>query len=245
MLPQAGADGITIFDAVDKQLGLKLEAQKVPMPVLVVDRANQKPTANPPGVAQSLPAISPEFEVASIRPSPPGALIEPVPTQPGGHFNVRGMLLRNLITQAWDLPLREELVGAPKFVDSARFEIVAKAPPASTTNGTAFYNDDLTAMLRALLVDRFKMVTHYEDRPMETYTIVAEKPKLKQADPSNRSGCKRTNPTPSQPNVVATCLNMTMAQFVERLPGHHAELFPLRRAGRHRAQRRLGFRSDL
>jgi uncharacterized protein (TIGR03435 family) len=31
-LAAAGADGISIFDAVDKQLGLKLEASKVAIP---------------------------------------------------------------------------------------------------------------------------------------------------------------------------------------------------------------------
>ncbi len=36
-LPYAGADGVTLFDAVDRQLGLKLAKGKLPMPVLVVD----------------------------------------------------------------------------------------------------------------------------------------------------------------------------------------------------------------
>src|ERR1700680_4719888 len=53
LLAQAGPDGISIFDAVDKQLGLKLEAQKLPTPVIVVDSVNRKPTANPAGVTQS------------------------------------------------------------------------------------------------------------------------------------------------------------------------------------------------
>ena len=57
LLSQAGADGITIFDAVDKQLGLKLEPQKVPTPVIVVDSVNQKPTDNPPGVTTKPAAL--------------------------------------------------------------------------------------------------------------------------------------------------------------------------------------------
>ena len=54
-LALAGADGNTILDAVDKQLGLKLEAQKIATPVIVVDSVNQKPTDNPPGVVTKLP----------------------------------------------------------------------------------------------------------------------------------------------------------------------------------------------
>jgi uncharacterized protein (TIGR03435 family) len=73
MLGLAGADGISVFDVVDKQLGLKLEEQKIPLPVIVVDSANQKPSDNPEGVTTALPPPPPaEFEVADIKPSPPG-----------------------------------------------------------------------------------------------------------------------------------------------------------------------------
>src|SRR6185295_412163 len=52
-LAAAGADGISIFDAVDKQLGLKLEPQQMAMAVIIIDKVNQKPTDNLPGVGQS------------------------------------------------------------------------------------------------------------------------------------------------------------------------------------------------
>ena len=38
--------GITIFEAVEKQLGLKLQKQKKQMPVIVIDHIEQKPTEN-------------------------------------------------------------------------------------------------------------------------------------------------------------------------------------------------------
>jgi uncharacterized protein (TIGR03435 family) len=37
---------ISLYEALEKQLGLKLETQKSPMPVLVVDHVEQKPTDN-------------------------------------------------------------------------------------------------------------------------------------------------------------------------------------------------------
>jgi uncharacterized protein (TIGR03435 family) len=52
-----GNDRISIFDAVAKQLGLKLEERQVPTPVIVVDSVNQKPSENPPGTAAALPPI--------------------------------------------------------------------------------------------------------------------------------------------------------------------------------------------
>jgi uncharacterized protein (TIGR03435 family) len=37
---------LTLFEAVDRQLGLKLSVQKHPMPVVVVDHVDRKPTEN-------------------------------------------------------------------------------------------------------------------------------------------------------------------------------------------------------
>ena len=47
--PAAGGDasdptgGVSLFDAVDRQLGLKLEMRKQPMKVLVIDSIQEKP----------------------------------------------------------------------------------------------------------------------------------------------------------------------------------------------------------
>jgi uncharacterized protein (TIGR03435 family) len=38
--------GISLFDALDKQLGLKLEMQRRPEPVFVIDHIEEKPTDN-------------------------------------------------------------------------------------------------------------------------------------------------------------------------------------------------------
>ena len=38
--------GISLFDAMEKQIGIKMEIQKRPMPVLVIDHIDQKPTDN-------------------------------------------------------------------------------------------------------------------------------------------------------------------------------------------------------
>jgi uncharacterized protein (TIGR03435 family) len=225
-LPQAGADGISIFDAIDRQLGLKLELQKAPGPVIVVDSVNQKPTANPPGLKEALPP-SPlaEFDVADVKLSMPDA--RPYGRiQPGGRLDLQGFTLKMLINIAWDINDDEMLAGAPKWLDSTRYSVLAKT--SSATSGPAgamqIDIDDVRLMLRALLVERFKLATHTEDRPVSAYTLMAAKPKLAKADPENRTGCKESVALPKDPrnaspalSRLVTCQNITMAQFADQL----------------------------
>ena len=117
LLGTAGAEGISIFDAMDKQLGLKLDAQKMPMAVVVVDSVNEKPTENSPEVAASLPAAPPaEFEVAVIKPSLPDAT--PGGRIDGGQVSLQATPLNFLIAFAWNLNPndKEQMAGAPKWL---------------------------------------------------------------------------------------------------------------------------------
>jgi uncharacterized protein (TIGR03435 family) len=63
--------GIKLFDAL-QMIGLRLESQAQVVPVLAVDRVNRNPTPNAPDVAAKLPAAPDAFEVAEVKPSPPG-----------------------------------------------------------------------------------------------------------------------------------------------------------------------------
>jgi len=220
----AGVDHISVFDAVEKQLGLKLEPDKASVPVIVVDSVNQMPTGNPPGVTASLPPAPPaEFEVATIKPSPPDAR-NTMGRIEHGRVNVQNMPLKNLIQVAWDINADELLAGAPKFVDSAHFDVVAKA--SIPAGGQELDFEDLRLMLRALLIDRFDLKVHMEERSVDGYVLTASKPKMQKADSSNRTGCKEgPGPDGKDPRIqypilsrLFYCQNMTMAQFADRLP---------------------------
>ena len=221
----AGSAGVTLFDAIDKQLGLKLEEQKLPTTVIIVDRVNEKPGANPPDAAQKLSPLPPaEFEVAVIKPPGASRNAGSLGVQTGGRVNIPGALmpLKTLIKVAWNRDPNEPLIGAPKWLDSARFDIIAKLPAAvMAANGTPPPVQTLGPMLRALLIDRFKMKIHYEDRPVTAYALVAAKPKLRKADPSVRTGCKLGNgPNAGAlglPSRTVSCQNMTMVQFADQL----------------------------
>jgi uncharacterized protein (TIGR03435 family) len=226
-----GADTETtsLFDAVDKQLGLKLDPTKIATPVLIVDSVNRKPTDNPPGVITSLPEIPAEFEVADIKLSEPGAA--PVASQgfqPGGRVNLRNFPLITLINLALNPAGPDMLVGVPKGLDSVRVDLVAKMPSSGLPVANQGIDlDALRPALKALLIERFKMTLHTEDRPVNAYRLVAAKPKLqKTTDPLMRTGCKEgPGPDGKDPRVgnplisrLLSCQNMTMAEFAEQLP---------------------------
>jgi uncharacterized protein (TIGR03435 family) len=217
---------ITVFDAVDKQLGLKLEERERPTPVLVVDGVNEKPTPNPPGTAEMLPTVAPPtaFEVASVKPADPGRM-GGLMVQPGGRVTGQGVPMRMLLMRAFNAFTGDEIAELPAWVGTARFDITAKAP-APDPSAPPLDMETLAPMLRALLADRFKMTYHTEERQVEAYCLIAAKPKLKKADPASRTSCKFPNPPPGAPpgSRVIACQNVTMAQFADQLQRQSPEL---------------------
>lgn len=227
-IPIAGPDAMTMVDAVDKQLGLRIEEHKIPTGVLVIDQVNRRPTDNPPDLDARLPSLPPaEFEVADIKPTVPGSRQDAAITlgfQPGGRVDLPGISMRLAATMAWNLNSNAAIPGAPKWFDTAQFDIVAKAPAAYVSANGGGGPDDLGPMMQALLKDRFKMKVHFEDQLVTAYTLIAAKPKLKKADPASRIGCKiGTGPIVSNAGLfplasrMVTCRNITMAQFAEQL----------------------------
>lgn len=212
---------ISVFNAIDRQLGLKLEQQHIPTSVLLVDRVDQKPAENPPGTAEALPPIPApvEFEVATIKPTDPNARpFGRFQMQPGGRLVIEGLPLRFLISRAFNTNNNEMVTGLPPWADTERFDINALASDGTFSAGMD--QEVLAPMLRALLADRFKMTYHTEERPVSAYTLLAVNPKMKKADPASRTWCKNgTSPPPgSGPGTsVLNCQNVTMAQFAERL----------------------------
>ncbi len=219
-------DRIPASDAIEKQLGLKLEQRPIPTPVIVVDSVNRTPTDNPPGVDAAFPAIPAptEFEVADVRPTDPAARMGGrTQVQPGGRVTMDGVPLRMLIMQSFGTPFNrgEDVVGVPDWAMSERFDIKAKAPSEGSSGMM-----DMAPLLRALLVDRFKLKYHTEERPETAYTLVSAKPKMKKADPASRTSCKRGQgpANAARGSQTLTCQNITMAQFVDELRGMGPDL---------------------
>jgi uncharacterized protein (TIGR03435 family) len=212
--PQTGADEI------GKQLGLKLEPQPIPTPVLTVVSASETPTANAPGVAEALPP-NPEpttFDVATIKPTDPDYNGPPTfGRQSSSLWAGRGAYLSTLLVRAFSPSFIERnddlVVGMPGWTKTARFDITGKQPPGSPASAR------LAPMLLSLLEERLKLKWHTEVRPVSVYVLTSAKPKMKKADPASRTHCLGSAPPAGSPpgSASVTCQNITMEQFADQI----------------------------
>jgi uncharacterized protein (TIGR03435 family) len=125
------------------------------------------------------PAADPAFDVASVKVNRSGDWRKSIGPAPGGRFLATNQTLRELMPFAYGLPqlaANIRIIGGPNWIDSDRFDIVAK------TDGTPT-PQDMGAMLRTLLKDRFQLSAHNETRELPIYTLVTTR---SGADPGSR-----------------------------------------------------------
>jgi uncharacterized protein (TIGR03435 family) len=225
-LARAGADGISIFDAVDKELGLKLALETAPRPVLIVDSVNEAPTPNAPDLDKRMPPLPPpQIDVATIKPSKPNE--NQMFRIQGAQLNGQGISLKEYIQFAWDLNFNddESIGGAPKWLGEDRIDINAKLATDDSGGATPktpqLLQQELQQILRGFIEERFQMKDHWEKRPVTAYSLVAVSPRLAKADPKSRTRCNEgPGPDGKDPRLtnpvldrLLTCQNITMAQF--------------------------------
>jgi uncharacterized protein (TIGR03435 family) len=160
-----------------------------------------------------LPAFGqPAFDVSDVKPNNSS---DPRPGKggfsAGGRVDLPNATIKYFMMAAYGVQ-PDMIVGGPKWIESDRFDIVAKAPP-DTPDAT------LRAMLQTLLADRFKLAVHREDRVMPTYTLLVGKngPKMQESAAPGRQTCAWHS---SESGLrQRECHNMTMAQLASQLPG--------------------------
>jgi uncharacterized protein (TIGR03435 family) len=123
------------------------------------------------------------FEVASIKPAEP--ITQAKITSGNFHFGmfVEGLRvdigyssLAELIPIAFNV--KSHQVSGPDWMGTQRFDILAKMPEGTT-------KEQVPEMLQALLVERFQLKIHRENREQNVYALVVGKggPRLKDAPP--------------------------------------------------------------
>lgn len=117
-------------------------------------------------------AASPQFEVATVRPTAPTG-------EPALNLNVRlgpsrvhiaALPMRDIIALAHRIQ-PSQVIG-PDWIQSTRFDITATLPAGSRSQ-------QIPDMLQALLAERFGLATHREMRQTAVYALVVGKPPLR------------------------------------------------------------------
>jgi uncharacterized protein (TIGR03435 family) len=130
----------------------------------------------------------PEFEAASIKPAPPptsNMIRVMMRGGPGsddpGRVDWSNVSLRQMVTAAFNV--KDYQVQGPDWLNSQRFDVVAKVPAGTT-------KEQYQLMIQKLLADRFKMKFHRDHKDHSAFALVVAKggPKLKESDPNDTSG---------------------------------------------------------
>jgi uncharacterized protein (TIGR03435 family) len=158
-------------------------------------------------VAQSVDA----FEVATVKPaeSSSGRWIR---MRTAHQFEARNHTLKTLIQAAYNLP-PSCVSGGPAWVDSERYDILAKSPGAVRPT-----LDEQMAMLRALLADRFQLTFHRGEKEMAIYTLTIARPGAKLKESAEPLDALPQGPPP---------LVFVLSPESARLPGKNATIAEL------------------
>ena len=115
---------------------------------------------------QTPAAESARFDAASIKPSTLSAVVGSGFQITNGHLLARNTTVEDLVRFAYGLEPgdRESISGGPRWTRSDRFQVEGKAEGRATP-------DALSAMLRSLLAERFKLRLHEETKELPVYAL--------------------------------------------------------------------------
>jgi uncharacterized protein (TIGR03435 family) len=157
------------------------------------------------------------FEAAQVNVNKSGEVRMVVDVQGGGRFVMRNVPMKVMIIFAYQAR-PDAVTGGPAWLDSDRFDVVAKAPQTTPP-------DDLRRMLQTLLAERFKLAIHQEPKIVPAYALVVgkSKPKLQTAESAVLSEQRCTPGTGAVGQKHIACRHITMAALAgllqEQSPG--------------------------
>ena len=152
------------------------------------------------------------LEVASVKPSRSSAADSNIDSVKG-RLTATNITVKELIRLAYGV--RDYQIGqAPGWVDSERFDIVAKM-----VSGASHSLQDEKSLVRELLAERFQLATHLELKQMQVFSLVVAKggPRLtahNDAVPKIRGGCGRLVGRRVTADGIATILSRQLDREV-------------------------------
>jgi uncharacterized protein (TIGR03435 family) len=115
-----------------------------------------------------------KFEVAAVRENTAGDGKMLMQRLPGGRISVVNVPLGVLLRDAYRLQ-DSQLIGAPDWIFSARYDITAKAEQEFPSSMPADALNPVHLMMRSLLEERFKLAVHRETRELPIYALVVSR----------------------------------------------------------------------
>ncbi len=163
----------------------------------------------------------PSFEVADVKINKSGEPRMMVDMLPGGKLTIRNVPMKVILMLAWHVRA-DALFGAPSWLESDRFDIVAKAPQTAST-------DEMRRMLQTLLAERFNLTVHTDQKVMPVYALVVGKagPKMQPTEAGllSERGCRPADGAPEQKHMA--CKHTTMAVLSDSLQEMSPRDFPV------------------
>ncbi|HWB33227.1 MAG TPA: TIGR03435 family protein [Acidobacteriaceae bacterium] len=190
--------------------------------ILPISLPAQAAATDKPQAPNTTVPAQPSFEIADVHPSPYTFQSNYFHWNPQGtdRFLLHQASLVDLIAFAYKLE-NDHIFGGPTWLTFDHFDIVAKQPPGTPV-------DTSRLMLRALLAERFHLVSHNDTKPLPAQLLTVAKGGLKMkpaADTTVPSDCQfhppDPPPAPDAPppsSFFLTCRNMTMEQFANQIP---------------------------
>jgi uncharacterized protein (TIGR03435 family) len=155
-------------------------------------------------------ALCQEFEVISVKPNKSASNGSDTNSDQG-RLTATNLSLKSMIVMAYGM--KDYQVEGPGWLSSERFDVAAKFPEELPKNRDK-YNAALGAMMRKMLVDRFKLVAHRDQKTFSVYGLTAVKSgiKFREVPDAGSHNSQGTNT-----HYAGTCISMgTFAEFLAR-----------------------------
>jgi uncharacterized protein (TIGR03435 family) len=183
------------------------------------------PAAPRAGAQQAAPVVKlPSFEVATVKPSKPGRFGEDL-DESNDTLTIQNYSLRHLIREAYGLKADSQIIGGPAWIDTQRFDIVAKMDDAEVARMEKMDGDESDRewdrMLQSLLADRFQLRATRGQRTLPVFTLVVTRsgPKIKRTPEKSSSASPDSDSGINIHNGELTARATSMDSFADVLTG--------------------------
>jgi uncharacterized protein (TIGR03435 family) len=163
------ADG----NSITGNLVLQGTTQALPLKRATAETAWEIPP--PPAPPKAMAAnVDPSFEVATIKPAPPGQQGMGINVNATGQFSTRNTSLKDLLIFAYGVH-PDQIQGLPAWAEGDKYDILGKPDHEGMGNDT-----QIRSMMKKLLAERFGLTTHHEKKELSAFTLNVDKsgPKL-------------------------------------------------------------------